>query len=150
MMEVFVLLVISVILTLTILGFIVMLFITTTLNIHIIKKIIIAIICVFVLVMNFKYITSSEISDYRTTYEKEDIIKNFKEVEINGIKYIFNDDTSIRIDYNNYYKLLCDDYSLNVYQDRILNQIYFYKQSDTIGNIYGKVDCREQKILKGE
>ena len=67
-MEVFVLLVISVILTLTILGFIVTLFITTTLNIHIIKKIIIAIICVFVLVMNFKYITSSEISDYRTTY----------------------------------------------------------------------------------
>ena len=56
--------------------------------------------------MNFKYITSSEISDYRTTHEKEDIIKNFKEVEINGIKYIFNDDTSIRIDYNNYCELL--------------------------------------------
>lgn len=142
-MGTFILLGIAVMLSLTLVCFAVVMFFTLALNIHIIKKIIIAIISVFVLVMNVKYITSSKISDLKTTYTKEDIIKNFKEVEINGIKYIFNDDTSIRIDYNNYYKLLCDDYSLNMYQDKILNQIYFYKQSDIIGNIYGKVDCRE-------
>lgn len=149
-MEVFVLVVISAILTLTLFCFTLIMFFIATLNIYIVKKIIIVIISVFVLVMNFKYITSSKISDYRTTYEKEDVVKNFKEVEINGIKYIINDNTSIRVDYNNYYKLLCDEYFLNVYQDRRVSQIYFYEHSTIISDIYGEVSCMGQKILKGE
>ena len=149
-METFILLVMSAILTLTILGFIVMLFIIVELKIYIVKKIIIVIICLFVLVINFKYITSSKISDLKTTYTKEDIIKNFKEVEINGIKYIFDDNNSIRIDYDNYYKLLCNEYLLNVYQDRKVSQIYFYKHSTIISDIYGEISCMERKILKGK
>lgn len=153
MFEFFVLVTITVIIVFTLFVCIIGLLIAMSASgVSILDRLILASFCILITYLNFSYVSTEIKPEFIKTFEKEEVVRDFREVEIKGIKYLINDinNISIKVDYNYYYKLLCDEYFLNVYEDKRVNQIYFYKHSTTKGEIYGEVSCMEQKILKGE
>lgn len=151
MFEFLILFIIAVIMTFTLFMCFIGLLIAVVVDVISIRdRVILALFCIVITYLNFSYVSTKIKSEFIKTFEKEEVVRDFKEMEIKGIKYLINDNISIKVDYNNYYKLLCDEYFLNVYEDRRVNQIYFYKHLTTKDELYGKVSCMEQKILKGE
>lgn len=151
MFEFLILFIIAVIMIFTLFACFIGLLIAVVVDVISIRdRVILALFCIVITYLNFSYVSIKIKSEFIKTFEKEEVVRDFKEMEIKGIKYLINDNISIKVDYNNYYKLLCDEYFLNVYEDRRVNQIYFYKHSTTKDELYGKVSCMEQKILKGE
>ncbi len=99
--------------------------------------------------VNLKFVGVGNVNSFIQTYTKEEVSNKFKKATINEDNYLVSDDISLKIDDLNYYKLLCDDYSLTVYEANKFIKLYFYEYKKKRG-LFGEVSCTEQKILKGE
>lgn len=98
--------------------------------------------------INLKFIGYGNVNSFIQTYTKEEVSNTFKKATINEDNYLVSDDISLKINDLNYYKLLCDDYSLTVYEANKFIKLYFYEYKKKRG-LFGEVNCNEQKILKG-
>ncbi len=99
--------------------------------------------------VNLKFVGVGNENSFIKSYSKEEVSNTFKKATINEDNYLVSNDISLKIDDLNYYKLLCDSYTLNVYEDNKVIKLYFYEHKKK-RDLLGKVSCMEQKILKGE